>query len=649
MSLLVARGLTKYYGAQEVFADISVQVSRGDKIGLVGPNGVGKTTLLRILAGLEEPTSGSVHTARRLRIGYLPQNPDLRGDGTLYDEMLTAFEHLRVMEQRLHDLELAMSDTADVEGVMRRYSDLLEQFEAAGGYVYESQIRRVLAGLGFEREQHDQPLSLLSGGQKTRALLAKLLLQEPELLLLDEPTNYLDIEALEWLEGYLAEWPYSLIVVAHDRRFLDKVTNRIWEMGGNRLEKYRGNYSQYVLLKEARRAHREAEYRAQQEYIAKTEEFIRRYRAGQRAREARGRQKLLNRMERLEKPRQSRTIRLSMEATVQTGQIVLTTRDLIVGYPKSAPDDANPPLGQEEGEPRVLFTCPDITLLRGERVVLMGPNGSGKTTFLRTILGETPPLRGHITLGHNVRIGYLEQERADLDPSATVLDFILTVKNLPISQARDFLAQYLFTGDDVFKRIQDLSGGERARVALAAITLKGANLLLLDEPTTHLDLTSQEVLQQVLANFSGTFLLVSHDRYLANAVATQIWEIREHTLHTYQGDYEAYLFAREKERMERQTVMDKCFLREPSADAVRTAPRSRLLRRLEEEISNMEERIAELEAEILGIQKKISAASASQDLNALQEFSKVYQQMEQELNECLERWAELQTRRHVAQ
>ena len=647
MSVLVGQGLTKYHGAQEIFSDLSVRVGRGDRIGLVGPNGVGKTTLLRILAGLEQPTGGTVDTARRLRVGYLPQNPSLDGDRTVYGEMLVAFEHLLLMEERLRALELAMSDPVHGEKTMRRYSALQERYEMAGGYEFEVQIRRVLDGLGFKADDYGLPLSRLSGGQRTRSLLARLLLEEPDLLLLDEPTNHLDIEALEWLEGYLSEWPHSLIVVAHERQFLTKVTNRIWEMEDTRLEEYPGNYGKYVGLREQRRARRESEYRAQREVIARTEEFIRRHKAGQRSKQARGRQTLLDRVQRLERPKQARSMGLSMGVADRTGEFVLTTADLVVGYTEPAVAGTASSPDRKVG-PHPLFACPSVSLRRQERVVLMGPNGSGKTTFLRTILGEHPPLHGSIALGHNVRPAHLEQAYADLDLSATILDFILGVKNTPIAQARDFLARYLFTGDDIFKPIRDLSGGERARVSLAAISLKGANFLLLDEPTTHLDLVSQEVLQRALSDFDGALLIVSHDRYLANAIATQIWEIRDRTLCAYEGNYEAYLVEREKERSRALAVEGRAASPKLPEPRAMPRPNSQPQSHLDEQISETESRIRELEAELLRIQGEISAASAAQDPDALQSLARQYQQLESELDDHLERWTELEETRDKA-
>ena len=608
MSIVVAEGLAKSYGAQDVFWDVSFRIARGDRIALVGPNGVGKTTLLKLIAGLEAPTAGRIHRARRLRIGYLPQEAELAGHRTLRQEMLTVFADLRAQEAELRRLEREMADPARRDRALKRYGKLLEEFELAGGYDFEHRIDRVLTGLGFREDEHRYPLAILSGGQKTRALLAKLLLQEPDLLLLDEPTNHLDLAAMEWLEDYLSEWKGSFVVAAHDRYFLDKLVERVWELEFGRLEQYPGNYSRYVQLRAERLERREAEYRAQQEYIAKTEAFIRRYRAGQRAREARGRQKRLAHLQRLERPRRARTMKLSIETDLRGGDLVLTTKDLAVGYRTA------------------LFTCPDLCLRRGERAALVGPNGSGKTTFLKTIVGQVRPLRGEVRLGHNVRVGYLAQAHEGLNRDNTILEEILEVKNLPLQRARTFLGRFLFSGDDVFKRVGDLSGGERSRVALARLTLEGANFLLLDEPTNQLDIPSREVLEEVLADFEGTILLVSHDRYLINALATQVWIIEDGGLNVYQGDYADYLKRREK--------------RERKGRRGATKARERKREKEEARVAELEEAIAALEARLADLGQELAAASRARDLDRLRELGSEYERAEGELERLLAEWAE---------
>jgi ATP-binding cassette, subfamily F, member 3 len=394
--------LGKSYGAERVFAGVSFQIDEHDRIGLVGPNGAGKSTLLNLLAAREEPDEGTIAIARNRRIGYLTQTTNFQPQNSLQEEMLTVFAEVRDWEQELSELALQLATPAAQDGsvlheqLLMRYEELQTRFEHAGGYTYEIRIDKVLAGLGFTREQQETPVMQLSGGQQTRAALAKLLLQEPDLLLLDEPTNYLDLAALEWLETYLANWKGAMIVVAHDRYFLDKLVARTIEIAFGRIEEYPGNYTKYLRLREERMERRMREYEDQQAHIARTEEFIRRYRAGQRSREARGRQKLLNRLERVARPQDFPEMRFEFSPVVDSGQVVLSTQKLATGFPPS----------DKQGEPTILVRVADLELLRGDRVGLLGPNGAGKTTLLRTIIGEIPPISGHVYPGHISPSGY---------------------------------------------------------------------------------------------------------------------------------------------------------------------------------------------------------------------------------------------------
>src|SRR5579863_9500239 len=527
----------KSFGAERIFADVSFQINEDDRIGLVGPNGAGKSTLLNILAGREEPDEGSVAVARNTRIGYLTQVVDFQPENTLREEMLTVFSEVRDWEQELNDLGLALAsldedtETTPHEELLQRYADLQARFEHANGYTYEYKVDQVLDGLGFTREQQVSSVMNLSGGQQTRAALGKLLLQEPDLLLLDEPTNHLDLAALEWLETYLVGWKGAMVVVAHDRYFLDKVVSRTIEMAFGRIEEYPGNYTRYLLLREERMERRMREYEAQQAHIAHTEEFIRRYKAGQRSKEARGRQKLLDRLERVERPQDFPEMHFEFTPSVESGLVVISTHKLVAGYPAQLPLTT---------EPTTLVRVADLELLRGDRVGFIGPNGAGKTTLLRTIIDELRPLSGYAQIGHNVRIGYYSQTHSGLNVERAILDEIRQVSVLSEEGARTFLGRFLFSGDDVFKPIGTLSGGERSRVALAKLTLQGSNLLILDEPTNHLDLQSRQFLEEVLSEFGGTLLFVSHDRYFIDSLATKVWAIEEGVLIPYMGNYTEY-------------------------------------------------------------------------------------------------------------
>src|SRR5437588_10507003 len=421
MPIVTCVQVGKSFGAERIFAGVSFQIDPQDSIGLVGPNGAGKSTLLNLLAGREEPDEGTVARQRNIRIGYLTQTTDFQPENTLREEMLTVFEQVRVWERELSDLAYELSaSTAQQEStlhehLMQRYDDLQSRFEHAGADTYENRVDQVLDGLGFTREQQSSPVSHLSGGQQTRAALGKLLLQEPDLLLLDEPTNHLDLAALEWLETYLLNWKGAMMVVAHDRYFLDKIVSRTIEIAFGRIEEYPGNYTKYLHLREERMERRLREYEAQQAHIAHTEEFIRRYKAGQRSREARGRQKLLNRLERVERPQDFPEMHFEFSPVVDSGLIVISTQKLAVGF-------------IDEAKVRTeLVRVADLELLRGDRVGLLGPNGSGKTTLLRTIIGELPPVVGHVSIGHNVRIGYYSQTHTGLNIERSIIDEIRQV------------------------------------------------------------------------------------------------------------------------------------------------------------------------------------------------------------------------------
>ena len=598
-----------------------MSIAHGEKIALVGPNGEGKTTLLHILIGQQTPTSGSVIRMNNVRVGYLPQHVDLAGSETPWDLCRAVFGELQQMQARLQTLEALLADPEKGTDAMDRYGRLQEAFEHAGGYLYEVEIRTVLNGLGLDNIHIHRSLDLLSGGQRTRALLARLLLEKPHILALDEPTNHLDLQAIEWLESYLQEWPEAVLVVSHDRRFLDKVVTKIWDLSFRRLEVYRGNYRKYVQLRAERRARRLTEWQEQQAFIAKTEAFVRRYKAGQRTKEAQGREKRLMRVERLERPREEQTIHLHLESDLRSGELVLRTKDLVVGYDMP------------------LLIVPDLELRRLHRVALIGPNGSGKTTFLKTVLRQLPPLSGQSRLGASLRIGYWAQSREDLDPENTVVDEILQVRDMPMGEVRSLMARYLFTGDDPFKRVGDLSGGEQCRVALAKLALAEPNFLVLDEPTNQLDIASQEIIEQVMQEFIGTILFVSHDRYLIDALATQVWAIEEERLHVYEGNYQEYVAQRQAEAI---------VLRE-QADQERRAARLRRQSDVHQRdgagqkrsLEEVEKEIARLEAASHELEHALAQASVDQDLDRVRAFDVEYQKLQADLERLIAEWTVL--------
>ena len=629
MALLSAHHLTKYFGADRVFHDLSLNVHPAERIALVGSNGCGKSTLLDILAGRLEPDEGVVHRAAQLRLGYLPQTPDFGGSGTLWQAMERVFSTLQAQEATLRQLErqMASPDAQQAEEAMIRYGELLHRFEEAGGFTYEARIGQTLGGLGFTPQEFHTPLAHLSGGEQTRALLARLLLEEPDLLLLDEPTNHLDLAGIEWLEERLQRWRGTLIIVAHDRAFLDAIADHVWELAHGKLDTYKGNYSRYLVLRRERREQQHAAYLEQQRHIAETEAYIRRYHSGQRSAEAKGRLKRLERLERNEDVKHEATINIHLQATLRSGDLVLRLRDLQVGY--------------EPGQP--LLTIPKAEIRRGARVALVGPNGSGKTTLLRTLMRQIPPLHGRIRLGSAVQIGYFAQVQAHLAPEQSVIDTLLQAGMDSLAESRSFLARYGFRGDEVFKKVGVLSGGERARVALALLTLQQANFLLLDEPTNHLDLPSQETLQEVLLHFNGTLLLVSHDRYLVRAIATQVWAVDGDRLRRF-DDYPAY----EAWHQETRGGSSEQRQKETAAREAERRAKVREQRAQRRAVERQQAHLAALEAEITALETRqrelgvaLEAAGRAQESSRVVKLGVEYRRVTEKLDRLLEQWAEV--------
>ncbi|HEV2528475.1 MAG TPA: ABC-F family ATP-binding cassette domain-containing protein [Thermomicrobiales bacterium] len=573
--ILTVDKLAKSYGAFDVFKDITFQVAEKQHVALVGVNGAGKSTILRIIAGVEESSGGTITPLPGLRITYLAQEARFDSDRTVREEAREAFADVLRAGDRMREIEAEMGSAGDdaLDTLMAEYDRLQERFESGNGYDVEFRTDEVLLGLGFRPDQFDERVSLLSGGQKTRVALAKALLASPDLLLLDEPTNHLDLEMLAWLEGFLARWGGACLIVSHDRYFLDRVTTRTLDLSFGVLEDYPAPYQRYVELKKERMARRLIEFEEQQEFIARTEEFIRKYKAGQRSREARGRQTRLDRLERIARPRENDTITLKIPVGIRSGQNVMTIDRVTAGYagtdleegvidPGVSSGDAPTALdrmlgttrdpgdrpqvavanGQaatidEDAPQKVLVRTGELLVERGDRIGLIGPNGSGKTTLLRTLVGILPALKGRIQIGANVRIGYYAQTHEQLHHDGTPLSVILNAQPMSEEAARTYLGRFLFSNDDVYKRVGSLSGGERSRLALAVLLLQQANLLVLDEPTNHLDIHARETLEEMLRDFDGTLLFVSHDRYFIDRVATRIWDIQDGRVKAYLGNY----------------------------------------------------------------------------------------------------------------
>ncbi|MCY2932328.1 MAG: ABC-F family ATP-binding cassette domain-containing protein, partial [Planctomycetota bacterium] len=541
MSLIVAEGICKSWSDKDVLRNVCVTLAPEERVGLVGANGEGKTTLVRILAGLEPATEGTMQLKTDLRIGYLPQDPPALEGTSLKGAMLEVFASLHAIEAQLHELAHQFEGDSGKKQ-LARYGELLHQFEVDGGYTYRHAVEQVLTGLNFPHEVWDRPLTELSGGQRTRAYLARLLLQKPDVLLLDEPTNHLDYDTVEWLEEWLQHFPGAVVVVSHDRYFLDRATTRTWEIVDATLECYKGNYSAYLTQRAERYLERMRRWEAQQEYINDTEDFIRKHIAGQRSNEAKGRRTLLARFmktEAIPRPRDRARIAVRFKADGRTGDFVLTLKELQAGY--------------EKGKP--LVTVESLDVQRGQRVAIVGPNGCGKTTLVRTALGQLRPLGGMVKLGANVRVGYLSQTHAELSTDLTAVAAVRQVDpSIKEERARGLLGSLLLGEEDAFKKIHQLSGGQRSRVVLARLMLQKANVLVMDEPTNHLDVHSQEVLQDVLSDFDGTILFVSHDRYLIQALATDIWAMHAGAIVALKGDWGRYVAWRDKQ-MEAQAAL----------------------------------------------------------------------------------------------
>ena len=664
MSILTVSNLTKSFGHRDIFTGLSFGIEKGARLGIVGSNGVGKTSLLRILAGEDEASSGSIHTARGVRLGYLPQEADFQMSGSLWDVCESVFAEIIQQQEELTRLEHEMANND--ANIIEKYGALQHDFERRGGYTYQTRIRQVLSGLGFDNNDYTLSLDHLSGGQRTRAFLARLLLSDPDLLLLDEPTNHLDIAAVEWLEGYLSQWEGAAIIVSHDRYFLDKAANGILEMTAAGIEEYRGNYSHYLRQRQERWERRFEVFESEKEKLVKDLEYIKKNIAGQNTLQAKGKLKRLTRVVQAieqvgmdavansnwaqlgvetttspfsvdEAERRVRALRLPnirppqlhlhLRAEKRSGDLVILTRDLEIGWPDKS-----------------LFFAPDIELRRTDCAALIGPNGAGKSTFLKTILGQIEPRKGEVLLGASLHIGYFAQAHEGLNPANTLIQEIQSAApHMLTADARQYLGKFLFSGDDAYKKVDVLSGGERGRLALAKLALEETNLLLLDEPTNHLDIPSQEILEQVLEAYAGTILLVSHDRYLVDALATQIWEIQidESTLSVFKGTYSQ--MREEKERLALLASQNEAFARQvetprksTSVNNSVTKDERRHLARLQE----LENTIANLEARLAEISRKLENRFI--DSAEVMKLGKEYQSVQNEMDKKLSEWEIMQ-------
>ncbi len=637
MIILQVNNVSKYYGAEAILSSIKLEVQTRDRIALVGRNGAGKSTLLKIIAGTLSHDGGNIFMPKGTTIGYLAQHTGLNSDLSIWDEMMTVFADLRKQEEDLRALEKSMSDpdifnnSTRYERVLKDYDHLQEQFKSAGGYQMENDIRSVLHGLNFADYDYATPVTSLSGGQKTRLALGKLLLTKPDLLILDEPTNHLDIDTLSWLEGYLQSYPGAILIVSHDRYFLDKVVNQVLELSRTSISKYTGNYSKYLVQKAEEYERNQKMYEKQQDEIAKLKDFVQRNIArASTTKRAQSRQKQLERMEMLDRPQgDEKSANFSFQIDKQSGNEVLQAKNIAIGYEQAVAQSIN------------------FRITRGESIALIGPNGIGKSTLLKTITDRLTAISGEFQFGANVTIGYYDQEQANLSSNKTVLNELWD--DYPMSQEKDIrsiLGNFLFSGDDVMKIVSTLSGGEKARLALSKLMMQKANLLILDEPTNHLDLDSKLVLENALVDYPGTLLFVSHDRYFINRIADKVIEMGPDGTSEYLGDYDYYIQKKQElaELAElehkatlqaNQQTVEKSSYQEDKELKKQNRKRQRRIEELESSIEMLEETIA-------GYNEQLCDPEIYQDHEKTLEIQEQLTTAESALEELMEEWTILQ-------
>ena len=623
-------GLGKSFGVRQVFSNVSFEIKEGDRIALVGSNGAGKSTLLKCILGIEELDEGQVVMSPVASIGYLQQDVNL-GDASLAEEIETAWEDVHALENKLQELTTYLETHEASESDLQRLDYLQNRLEWLGGYDYEQKTKRIVYGLGFTDEDLYKPANAFSGGQKTRINLAKALVRSPDFLFLDEPTNHLDMEMLEWLEGYLSSYRGGILIVSHDRYFMDRIVTGVVELDHHKATTYRGNYSRYVAQREERLKADTIAYEKQQEYIKKTEEYIDKYRAGIKSKMARGRQSQLNRLERLEAPETSHSLDFKFPPAAMSADKVLVLDHVSIGYKTDDPiiDDVS------------------VVVRRGESVALIGPNGAGKSTMVKAIVGELFPTEGHIDIGNRVQVGYFSQEHEELHDRWQVVDEIINNYNFTEEKARNVLGSFLFKGDDVFKLVGDLSGGERARLALLKLFLQGDNFLILDEPTNHLDVPTREIVERALQQFGGTCFIISHDRYFLDQVSTRTLVLENKGLTEYLGNYSYY-----KEKLKEQQdiaalteVVEEVAKEDVKSEAKTISPspsdepkKKTNTYMVEKQLAEVEEEIARLEATMKMYEVQLANPVVQQDLAEMENISKQLSDTESNLQKLYEKW-----------
>ena len=620
--------INKSFGVREIFHNISFDIKRGERVGLVGPNGAGKSTLLKCIMGIEEIDSGQIIISKGATLGYLKQDVNL-GDASLEEEILTAWEDVKHIEDSIKELTKQFEITPATEEELERLSVLQDRFDFMGGYDYERVSRQIVKGMGFSEEEMKKPASAFSGGQKTRINVAKALVRRPDFLLLDEPTNHLDVETLEWLESFLTSYAGGILIVSHDRYFLDRVATSMVELNHHKARVYRGNYTRYLEQKAAyEKAYRKA-YEKQQEHIRETEAFIEKYRAGIKSKMARGRQSQLNRLERMEALENDVTLDFSFPNPAECADKVLVMQEVSVGY----------------GDTPVLEDISGV-IRRGEAVALVGPNGVGKTTLVKAIMGDLPVQEGVIDVGNRVTIGYLAQEHYELHKDWTIVEEITRTTALSEKEARSVLGRFLFRGDDVFNLVGNLSGGEQARVALLKLFLAGDNFLILDEPTNHLDIPTREIVEDALLEFGGTYLVISHDRYFLNKIARKVFALESGELKEYQGNYTYYKEQVEKaqQQMAEEAVVVEV-AKEVEEEKVSKSSYAKFATMndftKQKKLDEVEMKIAELEATVKMYHIQLENPELQTDLSQYETVVAALEATEEKLNIQYEMWEHL--------
>ncbi|WP_242941995.1 ATP-binding cassette domain-containing protein [Desulfonispora thiosulfatigenes] len=617
------KGLSKSYGVDKIFENIDFVVKEGEKVGLVGHNGAGKTTLFKCLTGSESFDNGEVMISNKYKVGYLEQIPDYEENISLMDSVMEMYSDIFALRDELRKLEKKMGqDGVNLDKIMQNYSDLSQKYEEMGGYSCEATARRIIKGLGFTDNDYTRDINKFSGGEKTRVSLARLLVREPDLLLLDEPTNHLDIEALEWLEGFLKNYSGAVLLISHDRYFLDAIVTKVYELSNQKIRSFPGNYSRYLILKEEQDLAQNKAFEKQQQKIAQTEEYIRKYKAGIKSKQARGRQKHLERLERIEGIQNEQSINLNFKDIGSTGEIVLKVNEIEMGFAEKS-----------------LFDDISFEMRKGDKVALIGANGTGKTTILKIIMGKLNPLKGSIDYGSRVSIGYFDQEHKDLHEEKQVIQELCDAFNMGEKEARNKLATILFQGDDVFKLVRDLSGGEKGRLALLKIILQSPNLLIMDEPTNHLDIPSKEIIENILVDFPGSLLVISHDRYFLDKVTNKTFELEKGSLKEYLGSYSYF---KEKklqlsEQAQKQELNKEIITKKIVKDQKPKINKSKI----KEEIKIIEEKITEVEAEIKALGEKLADPESYQNEEKSKELVNDYKEAEENLPVLMARWEEL--------